>query len=84
MVVKEKKNIANKVRQRFNKNHYSSNLIVVAHVRSDDDKYIFEGSTKWKLGMPDIRKQVKKLVSEKIFIYFNTYPDQINKLDFLF
>jgi DNA gyrase/topoisomerase IV subunit B len=49
-------------------------LIIIAAVRGKG--LVFEGATKSKLGMPKIKKDAKKIVSEILRSYFRDNPDK--------
>lgn len=66
--IAQKENIAIVI----NKTLIRKELIVIAAVQGDD--FVFEGSVKRKLGMPQIKKDVSKLVSERMTAYFESIP----------
>jgi DNA gyrase/topoisomerase IV subunit B len=51
---------------------FQKDLAVVAAVRGEN--FVFEGSTKWKLGMPHVRKDVRQLVFQKMRQVFEANP----------
>lgn len=56
----------------INKKNIKEQLIVIAAVKGE--KFNFEGSTKRKLGMPELQKNTRKLVCEQVTKYFNLNP----------
>lgn len=62
----------------INKKLAKEQLIIIAAVSGKD--FDFEGSTKRKLGMPKLKKDVKELVFEQITNYFNSNPEVKEKI----
>ncbi|MBP6731675.1 MAG: hypothetical protein KA149_06440 [Chitinophagales bacterium] len=50
------------------------NLTLIAAIKGPD--YNWYGSTKWKLEMPKVQKEVHKLVFNKLTAYFEANPDK--------
>lgn len=56
----------------------ANRLMIMAQVRGKDIEYV--GSTKSRIGMPKMRKEVKKLVSDHLTTYFHVNPEITQRL----
>ncbi|MCC6372899.1 MAG: hypothetical protein IT236_17980 [Bacteroidia bacterium] len=56
----------------------SASLVLVGVVRGED--FVFSGSTKTKLGMPDVAREVSQLVFKHLLQYYEAEPKAANYL----
>ena len=54
---------------------FKARLVMVAHVLAEDGNYSFCGSTRNKLDMPQIQRDVRRLVREKLNAVFEDDPE---------
>ncbi|MBS1636664.1 MAG: hypothetical protein JST26_12175 [Bacteroidetes bacterium] len=62
----------------INRKKLKQQLTIIAAVKGKD--YSYAGSTKRKLDMPQLRKDVKTLVANKLLNYFSSSPEITDKL----
>lgn len=65
--------ISNRADYHYQLKYRLDGLILICSVKGDD--FIFEGSTKRKLGMPEIKQEIKKTTQQQLNKHFEAYPE---------